>query len=76
MPYNTVYLSLRMSLDDVVKDSELEKTIIENIRYCRRIVGKEFKVIFYWEFFGYIFINRVPKGLTACTERTQGERNG
>ncbi len=47
MPYNTVYLSLRMSLDDVVKDSELEKTIIENIRYCRRIVGKEFKVIFW-----------------------------
>ena len=49
MPYNTVYLSLRMSLDDVVKDSELEKTIIENIRYCRRIVGREFKVIFWNE---------------------------
>ena len=47
MPYNTVYLSLRMSLDDVVKDSELEKTIIENIRYCRRIIGQEFKVIFW-----------------------------
>ena len=47
MVYNTVFLSLRVSLDDVVKDSELEKTIIENIRYCRRIVGKEFKIIFW-----------------------------
>ena len=47
MVYNTVFLSLRMSLDNVVKDSELEKTIIENIRYCRRIIGKEFKIIFW-----------------------------
>ena len=47
MVYNTVFLSLRMSLDNVVKDSELEKTIIENIRYCRRSIGKEFKIIFW-----------------------------
>ena len=36
-----------MKLDDVVKDIDLEKQIIENIRYCRRIVGQEFKVIFW-----------------------------
>ena len=47
MPFNTIFLSLRMSLDDIVKDSKVEKTIIENIRYCRRIVGQEFKVIFW-----------------------------
>ena len=47
MPYNTIFLSLRIKLDDVVADIELEKQIIENIRYCRRIVGKEFKVIFW-----------------------------
>ena len=47
MVYNTVFLSLRMKLDDVVKDKVLEQQIIENIRYCRRIIGKEFKVIFW-----------------------------
>ena len=47
MPYNVVFLSLRMKLDDVVKNVEYEKQIIENIRYCRRIIGKEFKVVFW-----------------------------
>ena len=47
MAYNTIFLSLRMKLDELVLDRKLEKTIIENIRYCRRIVGKEFKVIFW-----------------------------
>ena len=47
MPYNTVFLSIRIKLDDVVKEKSLEKQIIENIRYCRRIIGKEFKVIFW-----------------------------
>ena len=47
MVYNTIYLSIRMKLDDVVKDITTEKQIIENIRYCRRIVGQEFKVIFW-----------------------------
>ena len=47
MAYSTIFLSIRMKLDDVVKDINLEKQIIENIRYCRRIVGKEFKVIFW-----------------------------
>ena len=49
MPYNTVFLSLRVKLDDVVKDIKVEKQIIENIRYCRRIIGKEFKIIFWNE---------------------------
>ena len=47
MPYNVVFLSLRLKLDDIVKDLEQEQKIIENIRYCRRIIGKEFKVIFW-----------------------------
>ena len=46
MVYNTVFLSIRMKLDDVVKDIDFEKKVIENIRYCRRIIGQEFKVIF------------------------------
>ena len=45
--YRTIYLSIRLSLDDIVKDSDYEKKVLENIRYCRRIVGKEFKVIFW-----------------------------
>jgi|TARA_R110000824_G_scaffold19141_9_gene74637 hypothetical protein len=47
MPYNTVFLSIRVKLDDVIKDEILEKQIIENVRYCRRVVGKEFKIIFW-----------------------------
>jgi|TARA_B100000214_G_C23767874_1_gene535322 hypothetical protein len=47
MVYNTVFLSLRMKLDEVVKDLDYEKKVIENIKYCRRIIGKEFKVIFW-----------------------------
>ena len=47
MAYNTIFLSIRMKLDDVVKDIDSEKQIIENIRYCRRIIGQEFKVIFW-----------------------------
>ena len=47
MVYNTVFLSLRVKLDDVVKDSIEELKIIENIRYCRKIIGKQFKIIFW-----------------------------
>ena len=43
------YYSLEMKLDDVVKDSGLELTILENIRRCSKIVGKTFKVIFWHE---------------------------
>ena len=47
MAYRTSFLSLRMKLDELINDKNLEQKIIENIRYCRRIVGKEFKVIFW-----------------------------
>ena len=43
------YYSLEMKLDNVVKDSGLELTILENIRRCSKIVGKSFKVIFWHE---------------------------
>ena len=33
-------------LDDVVKDIDEEKQILENIRFCRKTLGKLFKVIF------------------------------
>ena len=39
--------SSRMSLDSVIgKD---EENIIENIRYCGRLVGKSFKIVFWNE---------------------------
>ena len=40
------YLSLGMVLDDVVKDIDEEKQILENIRFCRKTLGKLFKVTF------------------------------
>ena len=43
------YYSLEMKLDDVIKDSGTELTILENIRRCSKIVGKTFKVIFWHE---------------------------
>ena len=43
------YYSLEIKLDDVVKDSGIELTILENIRRCSKIVGKTFKVIFWHE---------------------------
>jgi len=43
------YYSLEMKLDDVIKDSGTELTILENIRRCNKIVGKTFKVIFWHE---------------------------
>ena len=35
-----------MVLDDVVKDIDEEKQILENIRFCRKTLGKLFKVTF------------------------------
>ena len=43
------YYSLEMKLDDVVKDKDIEQTILENIRRCSKIVGKTFKIIFWHE---------------------------
>ena len=40
--------SLRLKLDDLLKmDNEERIKILENIRYCRRMVGKGFSVIFW-----------------------------
>ena len=41
------YYSIRMKLDDVIKDKDVEQTILENIRRCSKIVGKVFQVIFW-----------------------------
>ena len=43
------YYSIRMNLEDVIKDEDIEQTILENIRRCSNIVGKYFKVIFWHE---------------------------
>ena len=43
------YYSLRIKLDDVVKDLDFEQKVLENIRYCRKLVGKQFRVIFWNE---------------------------
>ena len=41
------YYSIRMKLDDVIKDKDTEQVILENIRRCSNIVGKVFKVVFW-----------------------------
>ena len=41
------YYSIRMKLDDVVKDKDTEQVVLENIRRCSKIVGKFFKVVFW-----------------------------
>ena len=38
-----------MNLEEVMLDSEKELTILENVRRCRNIVGREFRVIFWHE---------------------------
>ena len=41
------YYSIGMKLDDVIKDKDTEQVVLENIRRCSNIVGKEFKVVFW-----------------------------
>ena len=41
------YYSIRMKLDDVVKDIDEEQIILENVRRCSKLVGKMFRVIFW-----------------------------
>ena len=41
------YYSIRIKLDDVVRDKDVEQTILENIRHCSRLVAREFKVVFW-----------------------------
>ncbi len=40
------HLSIGIILDDVISDRDLENQIIENIKYCRKSLGKLFKVVF------------------------------
>ena len=44
------YYSIRMKLDDVIKNKDTEQIILENIRRCSNIVGKFFKVVFWHEY--------------------------
>ena len=41
------YYSIGMKLNDVIKDKDREQVVLENIRRCSNIVGKEFKVVFW-----------------------------
>ena len=41
------YYSIRMNLEDVIKDKDTEQLILENIRRCSNIVGKVFRVVFW-----------------------------
>jgi len=43
------YYSLRIKLDDVILNEDFEKKVLENIRYCRKLVGEQFRVIFWNE---------------------------
>ena len=45
----TTYYSLRLKLDDIIIDRDFEIKVLENIRYCRKMVGKQFRVIFWNE---------------------------
>ena len=41
------HYSIRMKLDDVVKDIDEEQIILENVRRCSKLVGRMFRVIFW-----------------------------
>ena len=45
----TTYYSLRLKLDYIIIDRDFEIKVLENIRYCRKMVGKQFRVIFWNE---------------------------
>ena len=41
------YRALRVKLDDVVKDSDFEKLVLENLSRCHRLSEGKFKIIFW-----------------------------
>tara|TARA_R110001583_G_scaffold90542_1_gene232468 strand:+ start:724 stop:1080 length:357 start_codon:yes stop_codon:yes gene_type:complete len=43
------YYSIRMKLDDIIKDRDTEQITLENIRRCSNVVGKLFQVVFWHE---------------------------
>ena len=42
-------LSIGIKLDTVIKDSELERIVLENVVGCSKLVGNLFKVVFWHE---------------------------
>ena len=38
-----------MNLEGVIKDKDTEQVVLENIRRCSKLVGREFKVVFWHE---------------------------
>ena len=47
--YNMRYYSMRMKLNNVIKNKKQEQVILENIRRCSNIVGKLFQIVFWHE---------------------------
>ena len=45
--YDMRYYSIRMKLDDVIKDKDTEQVVLENVRRCSTLVGREFQVVFW-----------------------------
>ena len=45
--YDMRYYSIRMKLDDFIKDKKKEQVILENIQRCSKLVGKLFKIVFW-----------------------------
>lgn len=48
MVYNSVYRALRIKLDDFINSKD-EQLIMENLRRCRYIAGKQFSLILWNE---------------------------
>ena len=41
------YYSIGMKLNDVIKEPDFERLVLENVRQCSRCVGKMFRVVFW-----------------------------
>ena len=52
--------SLRLSLDEIIFSDD-EERILENIKYCSRLVGKTFKVIFWNDNVSEVDLNKFVK---------------
>ena len=47
--FSVRYYSLRIKLNDVIKDREQEQVILENVKRCSNLVGALFQVVFWHE---------------------------
>ena len=43
------YNSIRLNLNEIIKDKDFELLVLENIRRAAKLTGKNFKVIFWYE---------------------------